>query len=122
MVGSGTRITALHQEDFDEDTALMAAQALQSVLSRRTHRKKVLGEERIVPGQLGDALGLPALCKQLASRRPGTRERAVERFEAIWASLSEGSRRQVRKKLGWYDPRELDWEDPRSNRRPVERY
>lgn len=100
----------------------MAAQALQTVLSRRTHRKKVLGEERIVPGQLGEALGLPALCKQLNSRRPATRQEAVERFDAIWSSLSERSRRKVREALGWYDPRELDWEDPRSNRRPVERY
>jgi len=42
-VGSGTRVTALNHEDFDDETALMAAQALQTVLSRRTHRKKVLG-------------------------------------------------------------------------------
>ena len=111
----------MNHEDFDEETALMAAQALQSVLARRTHRKKVLGEERIVPGQLGEALGLPTLCKQLNSRRHGTRQDAVERFEAIWSSLSENSRRKVREALGWYDPRELDWEDPRSNRSPVER-
>ena len=100
----------------------MAAQALQAVLARRTHRKKVLGEERIVPGQLGEALGLPSLCRQLNSRRPATRQQAVERFGAIWSSLSESSRRRVREALGWYDPRELDWEDPRSNRRPVEGY
>ena len=115
-------LRALNHEDFDEETALMAAQALQTVLSRRTHRKKVLGEERIVPGQLGEALGLPSLCKQLTSRRPRTRQDAVERFEAIWSSLSDISRKRVREALGWYDPRELDWEDPRSNRRPVERY
>lgn len=112
----------MNHEDFDEETALMAVQALQAVLSRRTHRKKVLGEERIVPGQLGEALGLPSLRKQLNSRRAGTRQQAVERFEAIWSSLSERSRRRVREALGWYDPRDLDWEDPRSNRRPVERY
>jgi hypothetical protein len=112
----------LNHEDFDDETALMAAQALQTVLSRRTHRKKVLGEECIVPGQLGEALGLPRLCKQLKSRRHRVRQDAVERFDAIWSSLSESSRRKVRQALGWYDPRELDWEDPRSNRRPVERY
>mgnify|MGYP006421821253 CR=1 FL=1 len=99
----------------------MAAQTLQQVLSRRTHRKTVFGEERIVPGQLGHALGLPQLCRQLETGRPATREQALERFAAIWASLSEGSRSKVRESLGWYDPRELDWEDPRSNRRPVER-
>lgn len=112
----------MDHQDFDEETALMAAQALQKVLSRRTHRKKVLGEERIVPGQLGEALGLPRLCRQLNSRMPATRKEAVARFEAIWHSLSETSRRRVREALGWYDPRELDWEDPRSNRRPLERY
>lgn len=100
----------------------MAAETLQQVLSRRTHRKTVLGAERIVPGQLGQALGLPELCRQLNSRRPANRKWAVERFQSIWVSLSESSRRKVRTALGWYDPRELDWDDPRSNRRPVERY
>lgn len=107
---------------FTEEGALSAAQALQHVLARRTHKRKVLGEECIVPGQLGEALGLPAVIHRLQSRSGRVRSDAGERFEAIWASLSESSRKRVRDELGWYDPRDLDWEDPRSNRRPAEGY
>jgi len=105
---------------FSEESALSAAEALQHVLASRTHKRKILGEERIVPGQLGEALGLPAIIHRLQSRSGPVRSEATERFEAIWDTLSERSRQRVREALGWYDPRELDWEDPRSNRRPVE--
>lgn len=105
---------------FSEESALSAAEALQHVLASRTHKRKVLGEERIVPGQLGEALGLPDIIHRLKSRSGPVRSEAAERFEAIWETLSERSRHRVREALGWYDPRELDWEDPRSNRRPVQ--
>lgn len=107
---------------FTEESALSAAEALQRVLARRTHRRRVMGEERIVPGQLGEALGLPTLIHRLQSRSGPVRSDAAERFEAIWETLSERSRQRVREELGWYDPRDLDWEDPRSNRRPLERH
>lgn len=107
---------------FSEESALSAAQALQHVLASRTHRRKVLGEDRIVPGQLGEALGLPDLIHRLQSRSGPVRHGARERFEAIWSTLSEQSRQRVREELDWYDPRELDWEDPRSNRQPIEGY
>ena len=105
---------------FTEESALNAAETLQRVLASRTHKRKVLGEERIVPGQLGEALGLPDIIHRLQSRNGPVRNEAAERFEAIWDTLSERSRKRVREELGWYDPRELDWEDPRSNRLPVE--
>lgn len=106
-------------DDFNEETALEAAEALASVLARRTHRRKVMGQEVLVPGQLGEALRLPQLIGRLRSRQQRQRDRAVEAFEVLWETLSAHTRDQVLKDLGWYDPRELSWEDKRSNRRPV---
>ena len=106
-------------ESFNTDTALEAAIALSDVLARRMHRKTVMGQECLVPGQLGEALGLPRIIHQLQSRNQKRRELGLARFEEIWHSISERSRRKARDELGWWDPKELDWEDPRSNRRPV---
>lgn len=105
--------------DFNTETALEAAEALERVLAQRTHRKTIMGQECTVPGQLGYALKLPDIIRNLRSRARPARERGLERFEEVWASLSDQSRKKVRDALGWYDPRELDWEDRRSNRRPV---
>ncbi|MFW5823809.1 MAG: hypothetical protein ACOCVV_02455 [Marinobacter sp.] len=103
---------------FNEETALQAAEALADVLARRTHRRKVMGQEVLVPGQLGDALRLPQLIARLRSRQRRPSERALEDFEALWETLSPHTCKQVLQHLGWYDPRELSWEDKRSNRRP----
>ena len=103
---------------FNEETALQAAETLAGVLARRTHRRKVMGQEVLVPGQLGEALKLPQLINRLKSRQQRQRDRAVEDFEILWETLSELTRDQVCRHLGWYDPRELSWEDKRSNRRP----
>ena len=105
-------------DDFNEETALQAAEALTAVLARRTHRRKVMGQEVLVPGQLGEALRLPQLIGRLRSRQRRQRERAVEAFTVLWDTLSQQTRDQVRQELGWYDPRGLSWEDKRSNRRP----
>lgn len=106
-------------EDFDHDSALEAARALQKVLAERRHRRTVLGHPVLVPGQLGEALRLPKIIRALESRSGPRRSDGTERFQAVWESLSETSRQQVRERLGWYDPRELSWEDPRSNRSPT---
>ena len=106
-------------DGFNEETALQAAEALTGVLARRTHRRKVMGQEVLVPGQLGDALKLPQLINRLKSRQQRQRDRAVEEFGSLWETLSHATRDQVWRQLGWYDPRELSWEDKRSNRRPA---
>lgn len=105
-------------DDFNEETALQAAETLAGVLAQRTHRRKVMGQEVLVPGQLGDALRLPQLINRLRSRQRRQRDRGVEDFETLWETLSQSTRDQVWRQLGWYDPRELGWEDKRSNRRP----
>lgn len=96
---------------------MQAAEALVGVLARRTHRRKVMGQDVLVPGQLGDALRLPQLINRLRSRQQRQRDRAVEDFEVLWDTLSHSTRDQVCQELDWYDPRELSWDDKRSNRR-----
>ncbi|MFE8070942.1 hypothetical protein QQM79_07765 [Marinobacteraceae bacterium S3BR75-40.1] len=105
-------------DGFDIATALSAAEALSEVLAQRTHRKKVLGQEVVVPGQLGQALGLPVIINQLQGKTEARRQKGLEAFEELWTTLSVYTRRKVLDAIGWYDPEELDWDDPRSNRRP----
>lgn len=49
----------LEADNFTVESALEAALELQKVLAARTHRRKVMGQEVLVPGQLGEALHLP---------------------------------------------------------------
>ncbi|MBS3804987.1 MAG: hypothetical protein KGY54_10595 [Oleiphilaceae bacterium] len=107
----------MQTDTFDTQTALLAARTLDRVLASRTHRKKVLGREVLVAGQLGAALQLPTLLRRLQSKQARQREQGREDFIALWATLSETTRRKVLHELGWYDPKALDWEDKRSNRR-----
>ncbi len=109
----------LADDSFTEETALQAAETLARVLASRTHRRKVMGQEVLVPGQLGDALRLPQLISRLKSRQQRQRTRALEDFETLWETLSYATKVQVLRTLGWYDPRGLSWEDKRSNRRPA---
>nr|WP_104415573.1 hypothetical protein [Marinobacter persicus] len=106
-------------ENFTVETALEAAAELQKILAARTHRRKVMGQEVEVPGQLGEALKLPTITRRLNSKQQRQRELGLEAFEALWPTLSGHTRQQVLDAIGWYDPDELDWEDKRSNRRPV---
>lgn len=109
----------MENTDFDIETAHAAVKALQQVLARRTHRRKYLGQEVMVPGQLGNALRLPAIAEQLQSKTAPRRERGLEAFQCLWPTLSPGTQDQVLALIGWYDPEELSWEDKRSNRRPL---
>ncbi|PVY78851.1 hypothetical protein C8D92_10154 [Tamilnaduibacter salinus] len=104
--------------EFSETNAIEAARALSDILARRTHRRKVMGQEVVVPGQLGEALRLPEIINRLQSPRAQRREAGLDAFEGLWATLSHNTRNQVLEAIGWYDPRLLDWDDPRSNRRP----
>jgi len=105
--------------EFDEETALAAAQALQDVLQQRTHRRKYLGQMYTVPGKLGEALNLPKILSRLGSKVASRRQAGVEEFEELWATLSLATQSRVLEAIEWYDPQELSWEDKRSNRRPV---
>ncbi len=104
---------------FDTETALEAARALERILASRMHRRKVLGQEVLVPGQLGQALRLPLLVRRLQSKQQRQREKGLEDFLTLWETLSAPTRRKVLNAMGWYDPKDLDWEDKRSNRRPA---
>jgi len=105
-------------DDFNTETALIAAHALQQVFSRRTHRRKFMGQLVIVPGQLGEALRLPSIIGRLQSKSAKRRQAGLEAFQHLWTTLSEATREQALQDMGWYDPQDLHWEDVRSNRRP----
>jgi hypothetical protein len=105
-------------EQFDHDTALKAALALEKTLARRTHVKLVNGIERVVPGTLGEAIGLPGMISRLQSRSSRQRDQGLEDFRILWATLSPRTTRRVLDAIGWYEPKDLEWDDPRSNRRP----
>ncbi|MGM0769695.1 MAG: hypothetical protein ACQEV6_16880 [Pseudomonadota bacterium] len=109
----------MHDEEFSTDTALDAAGALNQVLAARTHRRKVMGQEVWVPGQLGEALHLPRIMRRLQSKQQKQRELGLEEFQELWPTLSPATREKVLDRIGWYNPKELDWEDKRSNRRPI---
>lgn len=109
----------MDNEEFDVGTALDAAIALHRVLAARTHRRKVMGQEVLVPGQLGEALHLPRIIRRLQGKQQRQRERGLEEFQELWPTLSPATREKVLDRIGWYDPKALDWEDKRSNRRPA---
>jgi len=109
----------LGNEEFDVETALDAAAALHRVLAARTHRRKVMGQEVLVPGQLGEALHLPRIIRQLQGKQLRQRERGLEEFHELWPTLSPATREKVLDRIGWYDPKSLNWDDKRSNRRPI---
>lgn len=109
----------MDSEHFTTETALEAAVALDKILARRMHRKKVLGQEVLVPGQLGQALHLPLILRRLNSKQLRQREQGLEDFSALWHTLSATTRGKVLDALDWYDPKRLDWDDKRSNRRPM---
>lgn len=109
----------MDSEEFDVETALEAATALHRVLAARTHRRKVMGQEVLVPGQLGEALHLPRIIRRLQGKQLRQREQGLEEFLELWPTLSPATRDKVLDRIGWYDPKSLDWEDKRSNRRPI---
>lgn len=109
----------MDSEFFNTETALQAAQSLEVVFARRTHRRKFMGQVVIVPGQLGDVLRLPHIIEKLQSKSGKRRQSGLEAFQTLWDTLSEHTKEQALREIGWYNPHELDWEDQRSNRRPL---
>ncbi len=106
-------------ETFNIDTALDAVLALSQVLAARTHRRKYMGQEVVVPGQLGEALQLPQIIHRLRGKQARQREAGLEAFQDLWPTLSPLTREKVLTQIGWYDPQALSWDDKRSNRRPL---
>lgn len=108
----------MHISHVDTQHYPKLVDALIHVLNQRRHTRVVLGEEVIVEGSLSKALKLPELLKQLRSKQEKRRLVAEERFCVIWETLSEDTKQQALDHIGWYAPNELNWDDPRSNRKP----
>ena len=88
------------------------------VLDSRMQKKVIMGEEVLVKGSLSKALQLPAIARHLESPRTDKQQQGKDELVQIWETLSPVTRDAVIRQLGWYDPAELDWDDPRSNRKP----
>ena len=119
IVAKVDELPMIDPDEFDEELALAAAVALQDVLERRTHRRKYLGQMYTVPGTLGQALNLPKILSRLNSKVANRRIQGVDEFVELWLTLSEATREKVVEAIEWYDPKDLDWDDKRSNRRPL---
>ncbi len=105
---------------LDPAVALDIATAIEAVLNARTHKhSNVLGEDVLVQGTLSKALKLPQLITSLSNRAGVKQQSAQERLADIWITLSESTRIKSLERCEIYDPGVLDWEDPRSNRRPL---
>ena len=104
-------------DQLDDAGLLNLANALLFVLDARTHKHNHLGQEIIVKGSLSKALKLPDIISQLASTTK-KRESARDRFVDIWYTLSSLTCDRAMEKAGIYQPKDLDWDDPRSNRHP----
>lgn len=109
----------VNSDDFDIELAQQAVQSLQLVLAARTHKKKYLGKDYVLPGQLGKALKLPQIHSRLNSPMSNRRQQGLDDFKFLWDTLSENTRHIVAEDLGWYEPERLEWDDKRSNRKPA---
>ncbi len=106
-------------EEFDVNSARIALPLLKEVLQRRTHIKKSLGKTYLLKGTLVAALKLPQMEDQLHSKSGPRRNKGLAAFQGLWNTLSTETRKAVLTQMGWYEPSELPWDDPRSNRRPT---
>lgn len=108
----------MDSDDFDIELAQKAVESLSHVLAARTHKKKYLGREYTLPGQLGSALKIPEITACLNSPMQHRRQKGLETFQALWPTLSADTRNLVAADIGWYQPDALQWDDKRSNRKP----
>ena len=109
----------MNLNELDISAIRQFAQVLEDVLSERTHKRVHLGEEIVVKGSLAKALKLPKLLKDLSSNKANIQEAAKDQFITLWTTLSQSTKDAVIRRVDWYDPQELDWDDPRSNRKPI---
>jgi hypothetical protein len=100
----------------DQCIALIAK--LEQVLDARQHKRIHLGEEITVSGSLSKALKLSELQRKLQRYKNTDYASYKDQLEKIWLSLSNDTRQHVLELLHWYDYHDLDWDDPRSNRKP----
>lgn len=111
-------VDSLDIEQFDIETLRDFTAMLIRVLDSRLHRRVHLGEEIWVKGSLSQALHLPEILKQLHSKQLKRQQAAIQQLASVWYSLSLRTRLKVAERMHWYDPKTLQWDDPRSNRMP----
>ena len=103
---------------LDIETVRQIAAALEQTLDERTHKRDYLGEAIIVKGSLSKALKLPEIKRTLARQSHDLQQQGIDQLTTLWLTLSEPTRKNTLNRAGLYEPEELSWDDPRSNRRP----
>lgn len=101
------------------DTARALVNALEQVLDSRTHKREHLGEEIIVKGSLSKALKIPELKRTLSRKNIEIQQQGMDDLLVLWSTLSEQTKQSSLNIAGLYEPKQLHWDDLRSNRRPV---
>ena len=101
------------------ETARVLLNALEYVLDSRTHKRDHLGEEIIVKGSLSKALKVPELKRTLSRSNETTQKQGIDQLSTLWLTLSDTTQQAALDKAELYDPKKLNWDDLRSNRRPV---
>jgi hypothetical protein len=103
---------------LNKEAQLMLVEGLTKVLDSRTHKRVVMGDEITVKGSLSKALKLPNVCAMLNSSHTQRQENGHQQLAEIWSTLSPSTKERTLALLGWYEPKDLPWDDPRSNRKP----
>lgn len=103
---------------LDIESVRKLTDTLIKVLDSRLHRRVHMGETIWVKGSLSQALKLPDIRRRLHMQSEARQQQAKNSLNHVWHSLSDTTRDNVLKELEWYAPEHLDWDDPRSNRRP----
>lgn len=104
--------------DFSLEAQIELLDGIEQVLDNRMHKRKVMGEDVLVKGSLSKALRIPEIRRKLASRNSTRQHKGTLALAELWATLSPVTQQSVLALISWYDPSTLEWDDPRSNRRP----
>lgn len=105
-------------EALSNAAAIMLAEAIVRVLDSRLHKRIHLGEEILVKGSLSKALKLDQTLSLLNSSHTERRQRGLHQLAELWQTLSQSTKLRCFSLLNWYEPHDLPWDDPRSNRKP----
>jgi len=105
-------------ETLHHSLAIELVDSLKDVLDSRLHKRVYLGEEFLVKGSLSRALKIDSIKRLLNSPSIIRQEKGLEMLSLLWSTLSQATKERTLSRLGWYEPKHLKWDDPRSNRLP----
>ena len=87
--------SSIDTDAFDVVLALKVANALKVILENRTRVKVILGEERVVPGTLGEVIRFTHYYDAVREPIRLARDDALLEFQTLWSTLSEKTTAEV---------------------------